>query len=220
MQVISIMVMAEAIVIALSCSLDAFTAGFSYGSNRIYIPWRSAQTINIICTLTLGLSIFVGSKIVRFLPGRLAVFISFGILFILGMTKLLDSITKFMIRKHNRQFDDCIQKKYEFSMFNFRFILRLYADPEAADVDASKTLSAKEAVALAVSLSLDGIAVGFGAALGSVFAPAVIAASLIANTLAIRSGCWLGNRIARLTRFNISWVSGAILMLLGFSKLF
>lgn len=70
-------------------------------------------------------------------------------------------------------------------MFNFRFVLRLYADPEMADQDCSKTISPGEALSLAAALSLDGLAVGFGAALGEVNAWAVILCSLATNMLAV-----------------------------------
>ena len=209
----------EAIVIALTCSLDAFAAAFSYGSNRIHIPWRSNQIINIISCAMLGISLWVGTKIQRFLPERLAITICFGILLILGLMKLMDCITKSIIRKHNLRRTNNLRRKYEFCMFNFRFILQLYANPEEADVDASKTLSSKEAMALAVSLSLDGIAVGFGVALGSASVLTILLVSLLSNTLAVQLGCLLGNRIARTLRFNISWVSGATLILLAFWKL-
>jgi len=75
----------------------------------------------------------------------------------------LDSFTKAIIRKNTN-----LNKKIKFSFFNINFILTLYADPEKADVDFSKTLSPKESVALAISLSFDGLAVGFGAVMGNV----------------------------------------------------
>ena len=210
----------EAFLIAMTCSLDAFTAGFSYGSNRIHIPWRSNQIINLICSGMLGVSMWVGAKIQRFLPGWLAIYICFGILLILGVSKLLDFITKSVIRKHYKLYKDNLHRDYAFNLLNFRFILHLYADPEEADIDASQSLSPKEAVALGVSLSLDGMAIGFGAALGSAPVIAVLLASLITDTFAVHFGCLLGNRMARAIKFNISWISGAILILLAFSKLF
>lgn len=210
----------EAVLIALTCSLDAFTAGFSYGSNRIHIPWRSTHIINLICSATLGLSLWIGARIQHFLPVELSKYICFGVLSILGFTKLLDCVTKSIIKKYSQDHHHHLQRDFSFSMFNFRFILHLCANPEEADIDASKTLSAKEAAALAISLSLDGAAIGFGAALGSISILAVLIASLITDVLAVQFGCHLGNRIARAVPFNLSWISGAILILLAISKLF
>jgi len=121
---------------------------------------------------------------------------SFAILFIIGAAKLLDSITKSVIRKHTN-----ISKEINLSLFNFKFILRLYAGPEATDADVSESISTKEA---AVSLSLDGFAVGFGAALLGFNAWAVILFSLLTNGLALWLGSGLGNKAANSLRFNIS----------------
>ena len=134
---------------------------------------------------------------------------------ILGVMKILDSFTKSIIRKHKN-----LSKKINFTFFNFKFILNLYADPEEADVDLSKVLSPAEAVALAVSLSLDGLAVGFGAAMGNVNGFAVFFSSFITDALLLMLGCYTGNKIAKKISFNLSWLSGFILILLAVSKLF
>jgi len=205
----------EAIVLASSLSLDAFVASFAYGSNKIKIPLKSVQIINIVCSSILGISVLVGTIVRQYLPGWLTAAICFIILFVLGMAKLLDGITKSIIRKYNN-----LNKELKFSLFNFKFILNLYANPEEADVDASKTISSAEAAALAISLSLDGVAVGFGAALGNVNGLSVFLCSLVTDALAVILGCYIGNKVSRKLPFNLSWLSGAILIILAFTKLF
>ncbi|MCL2404694.1 MAG: sporulation membrane protein YtaF [Defluviitaleaceae bacterium] len=200
--------------LAFSVSLDAFAASFAYGCNKIKIPILSAMIINLICTASIGLSFLFGSALSQHLPGWVAVGLSFSILLIIGITKLLDSITKSIIRKHSD-----INKEIKLSLFNFKLILRLYADPEVADVDASLCISSKEAVVLAVSLSLDGFAVGFGAALFGFNIWAIILFSLLANGLALWLGSLLGNKAAKNLRFNISWLAGVILVGLAFMQL-
>lgn len=204
----------EAIMLASSLSLDAFVASFAYGSNKIKIPFSSIQIMNLICSSVLGLSILIGSFLRQFLPEKFTIAICFILLFILGMTKLMDSITKSVIRRYNS-----INKEIKFSMFNFKFILSLYADPEAADVDSSKIISPKEAVSLAIALSLDGLAVGFGAALGNVNGLAVVLSSLVIDMIAIVLGCYIGNKVAKKISINLSWLSGLILIILAIMKL-
>ena len=200
--------------IALSCSVDAFSASFAYGSSKIKIPMLSSLIINFTCSFILGASLLAGVFIRQFLPEGLTVWISFAILFALGAIKLLDGITKAIIRKYSG-----VNRKFRFSMFNLKFILSLYADPEEADVDTSRSISPGEAAALAAALSLDGIGVGFGAALGSVNVWMVIAASLLFNMIAISSGCFLGERVARKTPFNPAWIGGAVLIIMAFVQL-
>lgn len=205
----------EAAMLASALSVDAFVASFAYGSTKIKIPVLSVHIINIICCSILGVSLLVGGILKPYLPDWLTVTICFVILFILGLIKLFDGIIRSIIRKHNN-----LSKQVKFSMFNCNFILNLYANPEAADVDASKVISPKEAASLAIALSLDGMAVGFGAALGNVNGLAVFLCSFITNGLAIILGCYAGNKIARSLQFNISWLSGALLIVLAFLKLF
>ena len=202
----------ESAVLASSLSIDAFTAGFAYGSKKIRIPVPSALLINFICCLVIGVSMFAGHLFKPYLPDGLAVWIAFIVLFLIGLSKLLDGIVKTLIRRHTK-----LDKAFRFSIFDVKFLLRLYADPEAADADVSSHLSPGEAVALAVSLSLDGLAVGFGAALVGINPWALIGWSLITNMVAIVVGRKLGHGLARKLPFNITWLAGLVLMGLAVS---
>ena len=210
-----IIMLSEAFALASSLSLDALTVGFAYGSNKIKIPFLSVQIINIICSVITGLSFLLGSVIKNYIPQGITVIICFAILMILGIIKIFDSFTKAIIKRHKN-----LNKKIKFSFFNLRFILNLYAAPEEADVDLSKTLSNSEAVALAISLSLDGLAVGLGAAMCDVNGLAVFIFSLVTNAFFLMFGCFIGNKIAKKVSFNLSWLSGVILIALAVSKLF
>ncbi len=179
----------EALCIALALSLDAFAAAFSYGTDRIRIPFLSILVIDGVGSLS--------------------------ILFLLGTAKLLDGITKSIIKKHG-----AISSNIQFSFCNFRFVLNLYANPQCADTDHSKTLSPKEAAMLALALSLDGCAVGFGTGLGHASCLLVFLCSLVVEGAAVLFGIFLGNRAAGKFSCSISWVGGLILLLLALAKLF
>ncbi|MCL2030868.1 MAG: manganese efflux pump [Oscillospiraceae bacterium] len=207
-------VLLEAAVLTASLSIDAFAAAFAYGCKKIKIPMLSLQIINWICAGVIGLSLLSGSLLARYIPGGLATGLSFGLLLLIGLSKLFDSLTKAFIRKHAR-----FSREIKMSALNFKFILRLYADPEAADVDVSKSISPREAAALSLSLSLDGFAVGFSAALTGVNAWIVIAFSLVTGCAALLLGGWLGNKAADKLRVNISWLAGAVLIGLAVTKL-
>ena len=105
----------QAAAIAVSVSIDAFAASFAYGSQKIKVPIMSALIINLICTFIIALSFLIGSALVGFIPYWLAAGLAFLILFLIGITKLFDSITKSIIRKHT-QFD----KEVKLSVFNFK----------------------------------------------------------------------------------------------------
>jgi len=204
----------EAIIIAIALSTDAFIASFAYGSNKIKIPFSSMQVISFICTGILGISLLLGTSLKPYLPSELLKIASFIILFILGIVKLLDNLIKSIINKHT-----IIDKQIKFSVLNLNFILNIYADPKEADLDESKTLSPNEALSLAIALSLDSLAAGFGIAFGNINIFAIIICSLIFSMLSIKSGAFIGNKISDKVPFQLSWLSGILLIFLAFLRL-
>lgn len=209
----------ESILLASSCSLDAFTASFAYGTKGIKIPVVSNLIISSIASLILGISLWIGTFVRQYLPEWLTIGTAFCVLFLIGFTKFLDGAIKALILRYNKIHKETFSKEFKLSMFGVGFILHLIANPEKADINENNIISPVEAALLGVSLSIDGMAVGFGAALGNVSMVPVIMVSLAAGILAIALGCYLGNRISRNLKFNVSWVSGVILMGLAVSKL-
>jgi putative sporulation protein YtaF len=204
----------ESIVFVAALSTDALIASIAYGSNKIKIPLTSLQVISFLCTIILGISLLLGTCAKQYIPNSLLHFVSFGILFILGIIKLLDNMIKSIIDKHT-----VIKKQIRFNLLNLNFILSIYADPKEADVDESKILSPKEALSLAIALSIDNMAAGIGAALSNISIPAVLVASLLLSMLAIKSGELLGNKLSDKVPFRLSWLSGGILITLAFLRL-
>ena len=209
----SISTVLEATMLALALSLDAFVASFAYGSKGIRIPMRSAWVITLICAGVVGLALLAGTLLRQYIPYSLAAGISFSILFALGIVKLLDSIIKSVIRRR------AVSRELKFSLWGLSFILLLYADPEQADLDGSKTLSPTEAASLALALSLDGLGVGLGAAIGSANGLVLFAGAVVTGIAAVVLGGRLGNKAAERVRLNISWLSGVLLILLAFASL-
>ena len=204
----------EAAAIAAALSVDAFVAGFAYGARQIRMSRRSVLLINLICSAIVGMGLGLGSLVAGVLPESLQRGLCFGLLFTLGLVKLLDGIVRAAIRRYGS-----LDGRLNFSLFSLRFVLHVYADPAAVDLDHSKSISPAEAASLALALSLDGAAAGFGAALGQASIPAVVIASLVANQLTLQLGSWLGERLSRRLNMSLSWLGGVILLLLALSKL-
>lgn len=204
----------ESALLVIALSTDAFLASLAYGSNRIKIPWSSAQVISLICTGILGISILLGSLLKGFIPNGLLKYISFTILLILGLIKLMDNLIKAIINKYTS-----INKEIKLTMYNLNIILNIYANPNEADVDNSKTLSPKEAFSLAVALSLDSIAAGLGAAMGNTNIIAVLLFSLLLSILSIKLGELVGNKVCNKIPF-ISWMGGVLLIAIAVARLF
>jgi putative sporulation protein YtaF len=102
-----------------------------------------------------------------------------------------------------------------FKIFDFKFILEIYANETKADYDKSKILTSKEAIYLATALSLDSLAVGFGSSLGNVRYLEVIILSLIIGLISLLCGVILGKKFIEKIDVNLSWLSGAMLIVLA-----
>ncbi|MDR0324843.1 MAG: manganese efflux pump [Oscillospiraceae bacterium] len=179
----------EGAVLALACSIDAFAVSFAYGGKRIHIPLPSALVVALTCTAFLSVSLWLGAGIRQFLPPWLTSGVSFGVLFLLGVVKLWESMK-------NRP-----------------------PDHKKADKNGDMVISPFEAALLAVGLSMDGLAAGFGAGVGNVNAVVMAVASAALGTAAVTGGCRLGAKLSRALAWNLSWVSGAILIALAVWKL-
>ena len=202
---------AAALVTALST--DTFIACFGYGANRVKIPPVSAHVINLVCGILLMSAMLLGRASRGILPPRAAVWISFAILLALGVSKLFDSFIKRAIKRGRAS------GRLRFKLLNLNFILHVYAEPEQADVDDSRTLSPKEAVYLAAAMSLDGVSVGFGTGLSGAGIIPVAGMSLLLGYLAVVSGASLGRRVAEKITPDLSWLSGALLIILAVLRL-
>lgn len=206
-------VMVESYLLIAALSLDALVTGFAYGTNRIKIPFYSLIIINIICSTILAVSIITGRVLDIFIGDHEATIICFITLFMLGIIKLFDGIIKSIIMNKNG-----FNKNLTFSLFSIRFILKVYATPELADQDSSKSLSVMESLSLAVALSLDSIAVGVGVGLQITNILLIVVLSFVVGIFAIRIGGYLGNKLAEKTSLNLSWLSGVLLIVLAFMK--
>lgn len=201
-----------ALVLAL-CS-DSFVASLALGADGVRIPPAAVGIISGISAGFLALSMGVGQLLQPLLPPGVAQWIGCIILCTLGGIRLLDGGIKSLI-KHSQKG----QAKISFHFLNFRCILRIYADSTAADADASKTLTSTEALPLAVALSLDSLAAGLGAGLGTslefLVGTVILALGMSAASVAVGSA--LGRRLRVGTA--LSWLGGLLLVGLGIAKL-
>ncbi len=204
----------ESVLLVLALSLDAFVASIAYGTNKIKIPFTSMTIITIVCSMFLAASIFFGSLLKQLLPSNITIIISFIILMSLGIYYLFESLIKNFLEKKSDS-----NHKVKFKLFNIWFIIDIYIDETKADFDNSKILSSKEALYLAIALSLDSIAIGFGSGLGNVNYFHVILLSLVSGMIAIWIGLFIGRKFVEKSKLNLSWLAGIILMVLAVLKL-
>ncbi|MCL2556644.1 MAG: manganese efflux pump [Firmicutes bacterium] len=195
----------EAFLLTLAISIDAFASGFAYGTNRIKIPIISVLIISFIGSTFLGISLFFGSIISQIIPPIIAIIICSVVLIGLGLSKILGGLIKRKLAKRKNT------------------LLKVCGAPIEADLDQSKILSIKEACILAVALALDAMAVGIGAGLinpNIKFYLVIISFSLIMDIILLSLGTFIGSKIAKKSKINLSWLGGLILIGVAIMNIF
>ena len=204
--------MVETLLLVFTLSLDAFVTSIAYGTNQIKIPFASVTIINITCSGFLALSLFLGSIIKKIIPESITLMFSFLILMLLGIFYLFQSIIKNHISK-----SPALNKEVKLKISDL--IINIYIDETSADFNKSKNLDPKEALCLATALSLDSLAIGFGSSLADINYIQVILFSLFSDMIAVWLGLLIGRKLVEKSDINISWLSGAILMILAITKI-
>ncbi len=199
------------LLLVIALSIDAFVAGFAYGVDKIRIPFLSMSVIGSFSAISLWISLLAGRGLLVGLSPGFARFISITLLFVVGLAKLFDGTIKCIIRRK-----EPMEKHLDFHMFDFRFLLTVYADPNKADKDKGGILSAKEACSLGIALSIDSMA-GAGIAAAPILFPVILA--FIMGASAIGLGVFLGNRVAARYSLDFSWIGGFLLILLSVLKM-
>lgn len=202
--------MLESLLLVSSLCIDSFVASVAYGTSKIRIPPLSMIIINLVCTLTLACSLFIGSIFKSLLPNNVPMFLGFSLLMLLGIYRLFEYIFKSYIAKCSKS-----DKPLTFKLFDFQFILQVYADEIKADFDKSKCLNVKESVYLALALSLDSLAVGFGSSLCSINYIQVLILCFVIGIFCVSLGVFLGRKFAQKLHFELSWLSGVLLIILA-----
>lgn len=202
--------MLASLLLVSSLCIDSFVASISYGTSKIRIPPLSVIIINLVCTATLACSLLIGSIFKSFLPGDLPVILGFMLLMALGIYRLFEYIFKSYISKCSKS-----DSPLKFKIFDFQFVLQVYANEIKADFDNSKSLNIKESFYLALALSLDSLAVGFGSSLCNINYTQVLILCFVIGILCVSLGVFIGRKFAQKLHLELSWLSGVLLILLA-----
>jgi putative sporulation protein YtaF len=203
---------------AIALSLDAFSAGFTYGLRKIKIPLLSYCVLICTSMLIVGISVFCGSAVSQFIPDVWSEKLGGIILVGIGLLWL------FRLRKNNKdndQQEEKVKKVWELRFASLAVIIKIFEEPASADMDASGVISIQESFLLAVALSLDAVGAVFGASLaGSGGMLTVLLIPLFQQCL-LSFGVYMGNSSS------LGWLrsqgpllAGMLLCMLGLLKIF
>jgi len=186
----ALQIVLTATVLTVAISLDSASAGFAYGANKTKFPFINLFVLSLIDTSVLTLSLLLGDGIGRIIPPKVTVIISCVILCIMGLRKIW--------KWHRKQRIGIIYKE-------------------------ESAVSWKETVMLGFALSVDGMAVGVGIAMTEITAAflfTVIAFSICTDILIFSAGNLIAKRLTKKSRFDLSWLSGLIFIIIAIQKFF
>ncbi len=188
----------------LSVNSDSIGVGISYGLRKIHISFIAGATCAGVSALCFAIAFFAGSFLSAYISPNLSKALASIVLFLLGIWIILNSFTD---TKYTRKF----------SIRPLGITILILRDPVACDFDNSSKIDIREAIYLAIALSLDSVAVGFGAGLSGLSAwylPILIG---ITQFLFLKLGKIIGEKLRTLKIPHKIWttLSGLILILLA-----
>lgn len=204
--------MVQSFLLVIALSVDSFLASLAYGAEKIKIPIKSALLISLIGVAFLSVSLYTASFIQQFIPSNICSNISFIIFFLISLSSLFQGTIKSFLK-------NCERKKLEFSCKGVSFVLDIYLDETNADADNSKLLSLKEALYLAIALSIDSLVSGFALGISIEKPLSVLLFSFCIGFAAVISGSFIGRKVTSISKWNLSWISGVLFMILAFTKI-
>ncbi len=186
------------ILLVIVLSMDAFVAGFSYGIEKVHVPFFSLLIIALLSGSMLTVSMIAGNFILCHIPVRLTKGISFFVLFLLSLYKFYDALP-WLHAKSSRLTTGNISQKI--------------------NREDKTILSFKEAFLLAFALSVDNISAGL--CTGTIPLPIIILLLLTTaiHFIAIRLGLLTGHLLSSKNSHCFTWLGAAILMLLAIYRL-
>lgn len=211
------------IMLALCVSIDSLGTGITYGLKNTKISNLAKVTLFFISFVITSLSLLIGNTISSLLSSFLCNLIGALILCSMGLWITFQALKKDNpekdLPKHNVQHTNV----YEFFLKSLGITIKIIRDPKYSDLDNSNNIDTREALFLAIALSLDSIGVSIGGSIlgiSSILFPFLVSLFQLAF---LSIGSLLGNRLKNSHNIpdNVwSVIAGTLLIFIGISKFF
>ena len=174
----------SSILLAFSSSIDSLIIGIAYGVKQIRIKLIINLIISIIVTLTTFLAMCLGHLIYDYIPTGICNYIGSILLIIVGLYILWDYYKK----KHKHTEENLIEF---INSLDYDEIVELN---KTADINGSGNIEISEAITLALSLSINNLALGIGASISgiSIFLTTIL--TFVFSIITMSIGLKLGSR--------------------------
>ena len=211
--------LANAIILALSASIDSLGVGITYGLKKTKICFSSLLALFLLSLTITSISISIGTIITSFVSPDITSIIGSIILFCIGIFIIYQAILK---KGKTKKAKLCKYKEYNIFIKFLGITINIIKNPISSDIDNSNEIDIKEAIFLGIVLSLDSISIGFGASAiginGFIF-PFLISTFQI---MFLSVGKIIGKKINNVSKLpNNIWniISGILLICIGIIKI-
>lgn len=198
--------MLRACLLAAAVCMDTLFAAMGCSMSGIHIPKRCAALISFIGSVFLGVSLLAGQLLESLLPSNACRYGGAAVLCIIGGVQLAKEGLRALFRAQKPH----IRRKA------LGLVIEICFDETLADADGSKTLSLGEAVTFAAAMSLDSLASGMGAGIGSIWILPCLGMTLVLGFALTLLGAAIGTRCG--TR-RLQWLGGVMLIALAVVRL-
>lgn len=209
----------NAIILAISASIDSFGVGITYGIKKTKISIAAIIVLLILSIFFTSVSITFGNILSSYISPSVSSIIGVSILILIGIFILYGAIFK----KEKNSKSKSKHKEYSFFIKFLGITVNIIKDPINSDFDNSNKIDIKEAIFLGIAMSLDSISIGFGCSTIGINSFLFPLLTSFFQILFLCAGKLLGKKISSISSIpqNI-WniISGVILICMGIVKFF
>lgn len=211
--------MISSILLAISSSLDNLVIGITYGIKNIHIKFSINIIIALIVTLGTFISMALGAFLCNFIPIYICNHIGAGLLIIVGIYM---GISFFKEQKELKELKE--SKLYSLDnttnmieSLNYDDILNCN---KTADINHSGNIEFKEAISLALALSINNFSLGLGTSMSGINITLATFFTFIFSILTIIIGLKIGNSfLSKIFGKYSGLLSSIIIILMGIFQL-
>lgn len=198
------------ILLAFSSSLDSLIIGIAYGIKNIKIKLGINIIIALIVTLGTFLSMLLGAILSNFIPIYICNYIGAILLILVGLWMTVDYFKE--QKSLNKKNSDLIESlHYE----------EILTNNKTADTNGSGNIELKEAISLALALSINNFALGLGASMSGISIPLTTIFTFIFSIIILILGLKIGNSfLSKIFGKYSALLSAIIIILMGIYQLF
>ena len=183
----------SSILLAFSSSLDSLIIGITYGIKKIEIKLFINIIIALIVTLGTFLSMVLGAILGKFIPIYVCDYIGATLLIAVGFWMTFDFYKEIRCSKENKNEDSICSNKNNSELIeslNYDDILK---NNKTADIDGSGNIELKEAISLALALSINNFALGIGGSMSRISITLTTIFTFIFSVFILIIGLKIGN---------------------------